>query len=96
MDNITICEKCNEPIPLGAWPFCPHPTDGHYGVTGDDIPGGIEIKHGLCNLDGSPRKYYSKSEINREAKKRGLVNLVTHVSDPKSGSDKNPYTTRWI
>jgi hypothetical protein len=63
-------------------------------VHGDDIPGGLEIRHGLCNADGSPRKYYSKTEIAREAKKRGLTNHVTHV--PDKGSDKNKHTTRWV
>jgi hypothetical protein len=35
-------------------------------VIGDDIPGGIEIRHGVCNDDGTPKKYYTKSSI-REA-----------------------------
>lgn len=43
------------------------------GVIPDDIPGGIDIRHGLCNADGSPRRYYSKTEIRREAARRGLV-----------------------
>jgi hypothetical protein len=63
-------------------------------VTADDIPGGLEIRHGLCNPDGSPRTYYSKSEIAAEAKRRGLVNIVEHV--PERGSDKSKHTTRWI
>ena len=63
-------------------------------VIGDDIPGGLAIEHGLCNADGTPRTYYSKSEIAREAKRRGLVNIVEHV--PERGSDKSPHTTRWI
>lgn len=36
-------------------------------VIADDIPGGLEIKHGICNSDGTPKKYYSKSEIKRAA-----------------------------
>lgn len=63
------------------------------GVIPDEIPGGLEIRHGLCNEDGSPRKYYSWTEIKREAKKRGLVNRVEHVGLP--GSDKSPHTVRW-
>ena len=63
-------------------------------VIQDSIEGGIEIKHGLCNPDGSPKKYYSKSEIAKEAKRRGLTNHVEHVTSP--GTDKNKYTTRWI
>lgn len=60
----------------------------------DEIPGGVEIKHGLCNPDGSPRRYYSKSEIAREAAKRGLENHVVHRGS--HGSDKSPHTSRWV
>lgn len=63
-------------------------------VIPDDIPGGIFIKNGLCNADGSPRKYYSKTEMKQEAARRGLVNHVTHIGE--RGSDKNKHTTRWV
>lgn len=43
-------------------------------VVGDDIPGGVEIKHGICNPDGTPKKYYSHSEIRRAADQAGYVN----------------------
>jgi putative FmdB family regulatory protein len=81
-------------------PDCGQPTQrvwiqGHSSaVIGDDIPGGIEIRHGLCNPDGTPKKYYTKSEIAREAKARGLQPHVEHVTAP--GTDKNPHTTRWV
>lgn len=65
-------------------------------VHGDDIPGGIEIRHGLCNPDGSPRRFYSKSEMAKAAKEAGLVNLVDHRPDPRSGSDKSKHTSRWV
>jgi hypothetical protein len=91
----TICQKCNEPLQVGDWPFCPH-GPGHSNVIGDDIPGGVIIRHGLVNDDGSPRKFYSKTEIAREAKRLGLTNEVRHITDPKSGSDKNPHTKRWV
>lgn len=42
-------------------------------VTSDDIPGGILIEHGICYPDGTPRRYYSKSEMTKAAKKAGLV-----------------------
>jgi hypothetical protein len=48
----------------------------------------------LCNPDGSPRRFYSKTEIAREASRRGLVNHVEHVTG--RGTDKNPHTTRWV
>lgn len=65
-------------------------------IIADDIPGGIWIYHGVCNEDGTPRKYYSKSEILKEAKRRGLEPIVRHVTPPKSGSDKSKVTTRWF
>lgn len=61
-------------------------------VIQDSIEGGIEIRHGICNPDGSPRKYYSKSEIARAAKEKGLVNYVEHVPTP--GSDKSTITSK--
>lgn len=64
-------------------------------VIGDDIPGGIEIRHGICNDDGSPRRFYSKSEMARAAAEKGLVNYVRHVPDNK-GTDKSKNTVRWI
>lgn len=54
-------------------------------VHGDEID--IEIKHGLCWADGSPRRFRSKSEIKHAAKLKGLTNIVEHVPSP--GSDKN-------
>lgn len=58
---------------------------------GDEID--IEIKNGLCNTDGSPRRFTSKAEIARAAKEKGLVNVVEHIGRP--GSDKSKHTTRW-
>lgn len=40
-------------------------------VIQDSIEGGLEIKHGLCNPDDTPRKFYSKSEIRRAAFEAG-------------------------
>jgi hypothetical protein len=89
----TPCDKCGHAIRMGEHPFCPHGF-GSVMTISDSIPGGIEIKHGLCNLDGTPRRYDSHSEIAAEAKKRGLSNVVVHV--PKPGSDKSPHTTRHV
>jgi hypothetical protein len=88
-----MCEKCGKELIVGEWPFCPHGV-GNSNVIGDDIPGGLEIRHGLCNEDGSPRKYYSHTEIKKEAKRRGMTNRVEHK--PLKGSDKSPHTTRWV
>lgn len=87
-----VCEKCNEAIEVGDWPFCPHGKVTHNVIT-DEIPGGVWIRHGLCNEDGTPRKYYYKSEIAAEAKRRGLVNRVEHRTEP--GTDKSRHTSKW-
>jgi len=52
----------------------------------DSIEGGVLIHHGLCNDDGSPKRYYSRSEIRKAAEARGLVN---HVE--RGVVDKNTY-----
>jgi hypothetical protein len=44
-------------------------------VIGDDIPGGIVMEHGVCYEDGSPRTFYSKSEIRQVARAKGLVRV---------------------
>jgi len=45
------------------------------GIVPDSIPGGIMIRHGICNPDGSPRRYDSKTDIRAEADRRGLTIL---------------------
>lgn len=57
-------------------------------VKGDDIPGGVDIRHGLCNSDGTARRYYSYSEMAREAKKRGLTNWVERGNSDKKDYDR--------
>jgi hypothetical protein len=104
-----VCTKCEtqlidcwEPItaPIVECPKCHSATDRAWlakpsNVIGDDIPGGVWVRHGLCDpVTGEPRKYYSRSEIAAEAKRRGLVNLVEHI--PEQGSDKARHTTRWV
>jgi hypothetical protein len=103
------CESCSHRERVLGWNYdaAPECPEGHgsltidhgqhgqsAGVIPDQIPGGVEVKHGICNPDGTPRRYYSKSEMAREAYKRGLTNHVEHV--PMRGSDKSPHTTRWI
>lgn len=67
-------------------------------VIQDSIEGGVLIYNGLCNPDGSPKRYYSKSEIARAAAAKGLTPMDNvHIPNPASGSDKagNGLTTRW-
>jgi hypothetical protein len=87
------CDTCNKELQVGDWPFCPHGR-GCYGVQDDSIPGGLLISNGLCNEDGTPRRYDSKTEIRAEAKRRGMENHVVHKGS--KGSDKSKHTTRWV
>jgi hypothetical protein len=63
-------------------------------VIGDEID--IEIKHGLCWDDGTPRRFRSKQELARATKEAGLVNRVEHVGSPGSDKNKQGHTTRWV
>jgi hypothetical protein len=76
------CEHCSTQVKgiviHGSQLWC---RPCHYGATPenksayvvtDEIPGGIEIKHGICNEDGTPKRYYSKSEIKRAAYEKNL------------------------
>jgi len=72
-----FCEKCGYDIRIGDFPFCKgSPTDhgnSRFGIIGDDIPGGLDVKHGVCWPDGTPRRFYSKSEIRKAAYVAGLT-----------------------
>lgn len=45
------------------------------------------------NLGHDPVTVYSRSELKRELKERGLEECVRHV--PVPGTDKSPHTTNW-
>lgn len=71
-----ICDRCYQPADVGEHGLyrCPlEPRRATPAIWGDEIPGGLEIANGLCHPDGTPRRYYSKSEIALECAKRGLV-----------------------
>lgn len=44
-------------------------------VHGDDIPGGITFRSGICNEDGTPRTYYTKHDIREATAKAGLRSM---------------------
>lgn len=48
---------------------------GRSAVHGDDIPGGVWMKHGICNEDGTPKRYDTRHEIRDAARKAGLVSM---------------------
>jgi hypothetical protein len=90
-----------EPIaaPEVPCPACGAPTGRIWlsqasSVIADEIPGGVLIHHGICHDDGSPRRFYSKSEMARTAAAKGLLNLVEHKGT--RGSDKSRHTVRWV
>lgn len=68
-DGRMACPNCGERV---VEVVEVRPRQSH-GIIPDNIPGGIEIRHGLCNEDGSPRRYDSKTDIRREAARRGMV-----------------------
>jgi hypothetical protein len=84
----TQCDRCGETLYVGDYPFCPHGR-GASGALSDDIPGGRTYE----NLGPVPVTVYSKSELRRELKARGLEEFVRHV--PVPGSDRSPHTTSW-
>jgi hypothetical protein len=94
-------EQADVHLRIGERPPCPicgEPTETLWrassAVIQDSIEGGILIRHGLCDpVTGAPMRYDSKSDIAREAKRRGLVNYVTHQTAPDS--DKSSHTTPW-
>lgn len=59
-----------------------------HAVTADDLPGGLWIEHGICNKDGSPKRYDSKSAIYKAAKEKGL-HVGAFMHDSPSGR-------RWV
>lgn len=61
-------------------------------VIGDECD--IYVKHGLCHKNGEPRRFTSKTEMKREAEKRGFTNVVEHKGF--QGRDTSPHTTKWI
>lgn len=67
-------------------------------VIPDDIPGGVLIHNGICGPGGAadPIRYYSKSEMNRAAKEKGLMSRVEHIGSPGSDKNKGRFTQRWI
>jgi len=40
-------------------------------VIQDSIEGGYEVRHGICNADGTPKRYDSKSDMRKAAFEAG-------------------------
>jgi hypothetical protein len=99
-DHIAPAEEktfpCGNQTPTGlcmgtmerAWIAGSHSSSVH----GDECD--VTVKNGLCHPDGTPQRFTSKSEMKREAQKRGFSNVVTHI--PGRGSDKSKHTQRFV
>lgn len=83
-----LCDRCYQPEDIGehGLGLCPlEPRrDRSVAVRQDSIEGGLTIEHGLCNEDGTPRTYYSQSEITAECKRRGLVRWTDCWTEDKT------------
>jgi hypothetical protein len=82
-----ICDRCYQPLAIGAHGhgLCPLESRRRAPVIWtDDIPGGVDIAHGLCNADGTPHRYYSKTEIRDAARAKGLMSWSELYSEDKT------------
>ncbi len=75
------CPQCNQNTQLFN-----ESTGSAPGVVQDSIEGGIEIRHGICNPDGTPKRYYSKTEMKRAANEAGYT---------IAGDTPKPYRVNW-
>ena len=101
-----ICERCQrqiidcmEPVtaPEVACPDCGGATKRAWfgkpaAVIGDEID--VSVQNGLCNADGTPRRFTSRTELRRAEVAAGYTNYVVHHGT--KGGDKSPHTSRWV
>jgi hypothetical protein len=89
--RLMLCERCYRPADEGDHGLykCPlQPRAAAPVIWADDIPGGVELAHGLCHPDGTPRRFDSRSAIRRAAAEKGLdpvdggVRGVAHEGRP--------------
>lgn len=84
--RVFVCSTCNNRDVVWCWnteppPICPDcyhemapepvTTNLAPGVITDSIPGGLDVPHAICWPDGTPRRFYSKSEIRDTAREAG-------------------------
>jgi hypothetical protein len=90
----TLCDKCQKPIEVGEWPFCPHgfPQGTGLSIVPDSVPGGFVIE----NLSAQPQTFYSRSEHKRAMDKAGVVPMVRHMPSPGSDRNRERHTQRFV
>lgn len=69
------CERCYRPLDVGehGLGLCPLGPRRSNAIWTDDIPGGVEITNGICNADGTPKRYFSKSAIRQACEVKGMI-----------------------
>jgi hypothetical protein len=85
--NVPKCRECGETLQTEFQLTGKAPC-----VIGDEID--VMVEHGLCNEDGSPKRYRSRSDLRHAAKALGWTNAVEHK--PLPGTDKSLVTSRWV
>lgn len=71
-----ICDRCYQPEDVGEHGLfaCPlEPRRSGITVRQDTIEGGVLIAHGICNPDGTPKRYDSRSAIRQACAVKGLI-----------------------
>ncbi len=69
------CDRCYQSLDQGphGLNLCPLEPRRAAAVIGDDIPGGLVMRNGICHEDGSPRRFDSKSAIRAACAATGKV-----------------------
>jgi hypothetical protein len=83
------CSTCGSPTEetdRGGRQFAQAPS-----VIGDEID--IEIRHGVVNDDGSPRRFRSRAELRKAASEKGLV-IAGETPNPTSQQKEEK--ARWV
>jgi hypothetical protein len=93
-----VCPDCNKEyldIDVETYPVCTCgaqtvwlPKPGTGAIDQDSIEGGVMIAHGICNPDGSPKRYDSKSAIRKALKSAGMENHVFRGQESKKLYDR--------
>ena len=79
-----VCGDCNHDTLVRA---VGGSLPGHgRSVNADDIPGGLAMKNGICNADGTPKMFYSRSEIRAACAEKNMIwgpDIDHATSDPR-------------
>lgn len=85
-----MCDRCNTELQIGMFPFCKGNPADHIitspAIVGDELHD-YEARHGVCHPDGTPRKFYSRTELYRALNEANLK-----IAGDTPGK---PYKVRW-